>query len=158
MASDYVVRTVKHPKGYPITSIEDYGWGEGYTHVYEKMLLLLGDLDQHIRAGRHVIGVCHECTANVPNPGGDDWIRYEPRLQSPKSGKASVRHRVKEWCDHLFFIGYDVNAQKGKASGAGTRAIYPTELPTHWAKSRTPADVIPYQQGSPDLWKKLFSK
>jgi hypothetical protein len=158
LAADHVVRTVKHQKGYPIASIEDYGWGEGYTHVYEKMLLLLGDLDQHIRAGRHVVCVAHECTASVPNPGGDDWLRYEPRLSSPKSGKSSVRHRVKEWCDHLFFIGYDVVADKGKARGGGSRCIFPTELPTHWAKSRTLADHIVYQQGQPELWRQLFNK
>ena len=29
-----------------------------------------------------------------PNPAGEDWLRYEPRLQSPNSGKASIRLRV----------------------------------------------------------------
>ncbi len=57
-----------------------------------------------------------------------------------------------------FFIGYDVVADKGKARGGGSRCIFPTELPTHWAKSRTLADHIVYQQGQPQLWKQLFNK
>jgi hypothetical protein len=159
LASDWVVRNIPHPKGKPIKSIEDYGWGEGYTHVYEAFLLLLGDLDQHIRKGRHVICVCHECTANVPNPAGEDWIRFEPRLQSPKSGKASIRHRVKEWCDHLLFIGYDTFVNEdGKGTGSGTRTIFPVEMPTHWAKSRSLDTPIPYTRGSAALWERLFNK
>lgn len=164
MAADYVVRTIKHPKGYPIKSIEDYGWGDGYTYMYEAMLTLLGDLDSHIRAGRHVICICHERTCKAPNPSGDDWLRYEPALQSPASQKASTRHRVKEWADFLLFIGYDVAAKDGKASGAGTRAIYTSERPTHWAKSRADSqgkqlpNQIVYQHGDPALWKILFNK
>lgn len=158
MAIDYVIRTVKHEKDKSkvITSIEDYGWGKGYVHAYETFLQLLGDLDAQARKGVHVICIAHECTANVPNPTGEDWIRYEPRLQSPASGKASIRHRVKEWCDHLLFVGFDVFTEDGKGTGGGTRTIYPAELPTHWAKSRLLSEPIPYAKGSADLWKALL--
>lgn len=159
MAEQWVIKNVKHEKKEkPIRSIEDYGFGKGKGHIYDAMLLLLGDLDAQVRRGRHVICVAHECTSPVPNPGGDDWIRYEPRLQSPKSGENSVRHRVKEWCDHLLFIGYDTAVEDGKATGSGTRTIYPVEMPTHWAKSRTLSDPIVYQRGSAELWEKLFAK
>lgn len=160
MDEDWVIRNIKHEKqGKVITSIEDYGFGKGMCHKYDAFLRLLGDLDHHIRQKRHVICIAHECTAPVPNPGGEDYIRYEPRLQSPKSGKDSIRHRVKEWADHLFFIGYDTFVNEdGKASGAGTRTIYPAEMPTHWAKSRTIAQPIVYQKGDATLWRQLFNK
>lgn len=160
LATNWVVQNVKHEKKEkPIRSIEDYGFGKGYTHVYEAFLTLLSDLDRHVRAGRHVVCICHECTANVPNPGGEDWIRYEPRLQSPPSGKSSIRHRVKEWCDHLLFIGYDTAVnESGKAIGGGSRTIYPQEMPTHWAKSRCLTEPIIYDDGSSELWVKLFGK
>jgi hypothetical protein len=159
LAGQWVIQNVKHEKGKPIHSIEDYGFGKGLTHIYETFLTLLSDLDRHVRAGRHVVCIAHECTANVPNPGGEDWIRYEPRLQSPASGKSSIRHRVKEWCDHLLFIGYDTAVNEdGKATGAGSRTIYPQEMPTHWAKSRSLSEPIVYADGSPELWVKLFSK
>jgi hypothetical protein len=141
------------------TSIESYGFGKGFTHSYESFLPLLGDLDAHIRKGRHVICLAHECTTTVPNPTGEDWLRYEPRLQSPASGKASIRHRVKEWCDHLIYIGFDVSASKeGKGVGGGTRTIYPTELPAWWAKSRSLSNPIPYRQGDAELWRQMFAK
>jgi hypothetical protein len=138
-----------------VKSIEGYGWGKGYTHVYETFLQLLGDLDAHIRAGRTVVCIAHECTAKVPNPAGEDWIRFEPRLQN--TDKGNIRARVKEWADHLMFVGYDVFAKDGKATGAGSRTIYPQEMPTHLAKSRSLSDPIVYERGSCDLWSKLLT-
>ena len=159
LAVAHTLEHVPHEKGHRVASIEGYGFGKGFQHVYDTFLPLLADLDRHVRAGRSVVLICHECVANVPNPAGDDFIRYEPRLQSPSSGKASIRHRVKEWCDHLLFVGYDVAVMSdGKAQGSGTRTIYPVELPTHWAKSRTLAEPIVYRKGSFDVWTQLFGE
>lgn len=161
MAVDYTIRTVKNDRGEHVSSIEGYGFGKGYTYVYESFLLLLQELDAAARAGKHIIGISHDCTATVPNPSGEDFIRYEPRLQSPPSGKGSIRHRVKEWCDHLFYIGFDTFVEKGitgkgKASGSGMRTIYPCEMPTHWAKSRLLSESIQYARGGSELWRTLF--
>jgi hypothetical protein len=156
MAVEYTLRTVKKDRGETARNIEDYGYGKGYTHVYDTFLPILADLDQHVRAGRNVVLICHDCTTNVPNPAGEDWIRYEPRLQSLSSGKASIRLRVREWADHLLFIGYDVNVNKdGKATGGGSRAIYPVETPHCMAKSRSLSDQIIFTRESAELWKKL---
>lgn len=152
----WTLENITTEKSVHVTSIEGYGWGKGYTHTFETFLQLLSDLDAVVRAGKHVICTAHDCTANVPNPGGDDWCRYEPRLQSPASGKGSIRHRVKEWCDHLLYIGFDQSVTDGKATGNGSRTIYPTEMPTHWAKSRTLADVVDYEKGSAKIWQRLF--
>lgn len=160
LAIDWTIDNVPHEKGHKVKGgIEGYGFGKGYTHVYDTFLHLLAELDRHVREGRNVIGIAHECTANVPNPSGEDWIRYEPRLQSPPSGKGSIRHRVKEWCDHLLFIGFDVHVDSdGKGQGSGTRTIYPVEYPTHWAKSRELAEPIPYHRGDAELWRQLFQR
>jgi hypothetical protein len=148
--------TVPHEKGHRVSRLEDYGYGKGYQHVYDVFLLLLADLDQHVRAGRNVVLVCHDCTSNVPNPAGEDWIRYEPRLQSPNSGKASIRLRLREWLDDLLFLGYDVAVDKeGKGQGSGTRTIWPVELPHCMAKSRKLADPLPLDKFSPALWDAL---
>lgn len=155
--ADTIVK-IPHEKGHKVSSIEGYGFGKGYIHVYETFLQVLGDLDAISRRGIHVICTAHDCTATVPNPAGEDWIRWEPRLQSPPSGKGSIRHRVKEWADHLLFIGFDQIVDKeGKATGCGSRTIYPTELPTHWAKSRLLADPVPYQRYDTALWQQLFN-
>ena len=148
LAVKQTLKTTWKEGGKSATGIEDYGYGKGYTHVYETFLPILGDLDRHIRAGRNVILIAHECVNNVPNPSGDDWIRYEPRLQSPSSGKASIRYRIKEWSDHVLFLSYDVNAEKGKATGHGTRTLYSAETPAFMAKSRTTSDSFSIEAGS----------
>jgi len=152
----WVLDNIQTDKGKKAERIEDYGWGKGYTHTYETFLLLLGDLDQHVRAGRNVILICHDCTSTVPNPRGEDWIRYEPRLQSPSSGKASIRLRVREWADHVLFFGYDIDVTGGKARGGESRTIYTTEQPHCMAKSRTLDEEIVVERHDPALWQKLF--
>jgi hypothetical protein len=157
LAIPYTLETIPNDKGSHVKNIEGYGYGKGYQYVYDTFVGLLAELDRHVKQGRNVVLICHDCTATVPNPSGDDWIRYEPRLQSPASGKASIRHRVREWTDHMFFVGYDIVTTDGKAKGCGTRTIFPTEMPTHVAKSRTLADAIAFPKDSSELWDKLFS-
>lgn len=117
LAAAHTLATVPHEKGNQVERIEDYGYGKGYTHLFDTFMAILGDLDQHVKAGRNVILVMHDCTSTVPNPMGEDWIRYEPRLSSPASGKASIRLRVREWLDHLLFVGYDVVAHLQEFAG-----------------------------------------
>ena len=158
MAKEWMLANIPHEKGHYVTSIEGYGFGKGYTHLFETFLKLLNALDRIARAGIEVVHISHDCTANVPNPNGENFIRYEPRLQSGGTkGDASIRNRVKEWSDHLLFIGYDVRVTNdGKGKGAGTRAIYPLEMPTHQAKSRLLDRAIIYTRGDSTLWKQLF--
>ena len=144
LSAAHALATIKHEKGMSVTSIEGYGFGKGYTHVYDMFLLLLADLDSQVRRGRHVILIAHECISDVPNPTGDDFIRYEPHLQSPKSGKNSIRNRVIQWSDHVLFIGYDVVTEDGKGKGGGTRTIYTSEMPSHIAKSRRVSVAQPF--------------
>lgn len=152
----HTLATVRHEKGHQVTSIEGYGYGKGYQHVFDEFLPLLADLDRHCRAGRHVLLLCHDCTATVPNPAGDDWLRYEPRLQSPNSGKASIRLRVREWADHVLFLGYDVAVDAdGKGRGSGTRTVYPAELPHCMAKSRTARDAMALGDGT-EFWSQII--
>lgn len=159
MAVAHTLATIPTDRGEFVTSVEGYGFGKGLQHVYDTFLLFLQDLDRQVRAGRSVILIVHDCTSDVPNPAGENYIRYEPRLQSPKSGKASIRHRAIEWADHVLFLGYDVNVTKqGKGHGAGTRTIWTAERPTHIAKSRTLPDT-PIAYNSADdgtIWSAIF--
>lgn len=164
-ALKHVLETVKvDNRGEVATTIESYGWGRGYQHVYDVFMLLLSDLDRQVTAGRNVILIAHECTANVPNPSGEDFIRYEPHLQTNKNGKASIRNRVFQWADYVLFVGYDVDVQKdGKGRGAGTRTIWLSELPTHMAKGRVEKDrdvsiSRPYTGASDGtVWNEIFN-
>jgi len=148
LAIAHTLATVPHEKGNKVTSLEGYGFGKGYQHVYETFLHLLVDLDRHVRAGQNVVLIAHDCTADVPNPVGEDFIRFEPHLQQPKSGKASIRERVFQWADHVLFIGYDVVSEDGKGKGGGTRTIWPVERPDHRAKSRSVAEPLVYENAN----------
>ena len=114
LAIRWTLDNVKTEKGNTVNSIEQYGWGKGYVHSYETFLQLFGDLDMHVRDGRMVVCIAHEQATKAPNPKGDDWLRYEPRLQN--SDRGNIRKRFVEWVDHLLFIGYDVNVSE---SGVG---------------------------------------
>jgi len=127
------------------TTVESYGYGKGYQHVYDQFLPVLGDLDRIVESGRHVVVIAHECVADAPNPAGDDFQRYEPRLQGPKSGRASIRDRVFEWADVVGYLSFDVVARDGKGRGSGTRTVYFDARPTWRAKGRgTFPKVIPF--------------
>ena len=157
IALEHTLATVKTEKGRQAKSIEDYGYGKGYSHLFETVLPLLADLEKHTRAGRNVVLICHDCATNCPNPMGEDWLRYEPRLSSPASGKSSIRLRVREWADHMLYYGYDVAVKDGKGQGSGTRTIYPTELPHCMAKSRTLNYPLAVDQPDPSLWECIFN-
>lgn len=153
----HTLATVPHEKGNRVTSLEAYGFGKGLQHNYDTFLHLLVDLDRHVRAGRNVVMVAHDCITDVPNPVGDDFIRYEPHLQQPKSGRASIRERVFQWADHVLFLGYDVVTEDGKGKGGGTRTIWPIERPDHRAKSRSMVDPIPYTDAADGrIWQLIF--
>ena len=80
LATAWMLANVRHEKGTSCESIEDYGFGKGFTHLYETFMLLLGDLDAVARSGKHVVIICHDCTSTVPNPASADYIRSQAAL------------------------------------------------------------------------------
>ena len=156
LAKAFVLKTVPVGKGMLAKSIEDYGYGKGYVHLFDAVTGVLPLFERHIRAGRNVVLICHECVQTCPNPAGDDFIRYEPRLQSPSGGKASIRYRVKEWADHVLFLKLDCEVTEGgKAKGGYFRTVYPSDLQWCMAKSRTlTAEVTVNDPGL--FWKSVL--
>ena len=159
----WVVANVPHEKGKDINGIEDYGFGKGYTHIFEQALLILQDLDALCRMGKHAIVVCHQCAEKVPSAVTEDYLEFQPRLQSPpKTGK--LRERVFEWTNHFFRIGHDRFVKDGKAKAGDSRTIHTVCSTTFWAKHRTLAhgvempDTIEFTKGSDKLWRILFNK
>jgi len=159
LAVAHTIKTIKGPGDKFVDNIEGYGYGKGYQYVYDTFLHLFAALDRHVMQGRNVCLVCHDCQDSVDNPTGDNWKQYQPRLQSPSSGKGSVRLMLREWLDYLFFIKYDIaGAKDGKVKGAGTRTIYGAEMPDFWAKSRPAINPVPYIEGDDKLWKTIGIK
>lgn len=151
LAQQYMLETIPNEKGKFVKRIEEYGFGKGYTFLFDTFLPLLAALDRHCKAGRNVVLIMHDCTSTVPNPTGDDYLRYEPRLSNPASGKSSIRLRVREWLDHLFYLGYETLVdENGKASG-GQRILIPAERPYCMAKSRRLSQDIRIQNNQNPL-------
>lgn len=154
MVVEHCLATIPAKSG-KATKFEDYGY-DGCGIALGQFLLLLQRLDAVIRQGKHVVCIAHDCVDKAPNPAGTDWIRFEPRLQAPTGGRASIRLRVREWCDHLLYICYEVDVKGGRGTGSGIRTIWPYELPTWLAKSRTLTKCVTYRKGNPELWERLL--
>ncbi len=165
-ARDHVVENVPTSSGAPADSIESFGFGKGFTHIYERMIEGFAALDTLHDQGKNVGIICHGISVMAPNVFGEDFLQYQPRLLSgQKNGSGNVRALAKEWASFLLFIGLDAAAKKGKAQGAGTRTIYTTERPHFWAKSRglpMGKTEYPYTMGEDgtidmDIWTDIFS-
>lgn len=155
----HVIANVKTEKGAIVNSLEGFGWGKGYTHLFEEWRRLLADLETHYRAGRNIVLLAHAHIGKVPNPAGDDYIRNQPRLFV--NNQVSLLHSTVEWCDHTLFVNYDVAAKDGKAKGSGTRTIYTVETATHLAKTR--GDIlgeqpIIFEREGRSIWDLLATK
>lgn len=166
LAEPYIFEHIKHEKGRTVTSLEGYGYGKGYTHLFETMRLVLQDADELVRRGINVGLICQNMAIKRANPGGLDFLEDGPKLSHPYSEKTSVRLHVCEWADHVFRIGYynttvegkDAKATMGKISGDVQRAVYTMPELYFFAKTRTLTEpVISFE--TPDdcsVWKFLF--
>lgn len=154
LAVDYTIRTIKAGDGKTVANLEGYGYGKGFRHLYDTWLTLLGDLDRLTEKGKTVVLVMHETIETFPNPAGEDFIRFEPRLQRQRNGP--VLSRTVEWLTDLFYIGFDVAAKDGLGVGAGTRTIYGRQRPAWIAKSRPARDDRPWNDPTDNaFWKEL---
>ena len=161
-AEQHVLDTITNDNGEKMSSIVKYGWSNGYKHLYDMMKLILQDCDVLIRKGKNVILIAQSTPHNVPNPGGEDFIRQGPRLVSRKN--ANVEALYCEWADHIFHIGYQfLNVdKKKKATGSGDRAIFVHPEPHFRAKSRTlglDKAVVSFEDPTDDsIWTFLFGE
>jgi hypothetical protein len=49
-------------------------------------------------------------------------------------------------------------SKDGKGQGAGTRTLYPSELPHCMAKSRTCREQMQIAEGTADVWQAIVGK
>jgi hypothetical protein len=141
LSHEYMFATISHEGGGTVHSIEGYGYGKGYRHLYDTMKLFLQDVDELIRQGKNVILIAQCTTRIVPNAAGEDFLCYCPRLYQGSKGTPSVEELYREWADFVLYIDYTSTIVKDKkASGDTTRAIF-TDGQLHFkAKSRVLPD------------------
>ena len=116
-------------------SIEDFGYGKGYTLLAEEIQRLLNLLQEIVDNGINVVLVAHSTIRKIERPDDENsYDRYELKLQK------KTAPLIKEWCDMLLFANYQTYTQKstdGKVTAKGkARMMYTTYSPVWDAKNR----------------------
>ena len=117
-------------------SIEDPGYGKGYTYLVDIWLEVLKNIDKIVDAGMNIVLVAHAAMRKFEQPeemGAYD--RWELKLQK------KTAPLIKEWSDMLLFCNYKNNIiedpkTKSKKATGGKRVMYANHAPTYDAKNR----------------------
>lgn len=123
------------------TGIEDFGYGKGFTYVYEEMGRILNQLTTIWEHGMNIVITAHAAIRKFEQP--DEMGAYDRwELKLINAPKCNVCAMVKEWADMVIFANYktfavavDKDGKKHKAQG-GERVMYTTHSPCWDAKNR----------------------
>lgn len=116
-------------------SIEEWGYGKGYTILQEEFGRLLDYLTDTAASGINVVVLGHSTMRKFERPDESGaYDRFELKLTK------QVSPMVKEWADMVLFCDYKTYVEtnksgKAKATG-GARVIHTTHAPTWDAKNR----------------------
>lgn len=121
---------------YGISSIEDAGYGKGYTYLAEAWIELMKICDNVIDSGKNIVFVAHAQMRKFEQP--DEMGAYD-RWELKLSKKTSPL--LKEWSDMLLFCSYKTNVvtdekTKSKKAVGGKRVMYSAHNPCWDAKNR----------------------
>lgn len=157
-------------------SIEDFGFGRGYTMLAEHWTRFLASCDVLVGQGINVVWVAHSTVKRVSPPDQTDgYDRYELKLTK------QVSPLLREWCDLLLFCTYKMRLVEGgdgrlKAQGGKERVMHaehsaawsaknrfglPAEMPMHIGQLQSifagpaPAAVSPAQSPAAGLEEPL---
>ncbi len=119
-----------------IRSIEDAGYGKGYTYMAEAWLEVLKALDKIVESGKNIVLVAHAQMRKFEQP--DEMGAYD-RWELKLSKKSAPL--IKEWSDMLLFCNYKTNVitdekTKSRKAIGGKRVMYATHSPVYDAKNR----------------------
>lgn len=123
------------------TGIEDFGYGKGFTYVYEEMGRILNQLTTIWEHGMNIVITAHAAIRKFEQP--DEMGAYDRwELKLINAPKCNVCAMIKEWADMVIFANYktfavavDKDGKKHKAQG-GERKMYTTHSPCWDAKNR----------------------
>lgn len=142
-------------KGRKIESIEDYGYGKGYSEslsIWQEYIDALNYLRDE--RGMTVIQIAHAQIRKFENPETDIYDRYELKLNKAAAAK------MMEHSDIILFANYQVGTKKEeknmskdgrkRAVGTGERVLYTEERPAFMAGNRysLPAEIPFTKDGS----------
>lgn len=121
------------------SGIEDFGYGKGYSYVFEEFGRFLNLLDQVWERGVNIIVTAHAAMRKFEQP--DEMGAYDRwELKLINAQKCNVAAMLKEWADVVLFANYETivvktEDKKAKAQG-GRRVMYTSHHPCWDAKNR----------------------
>lgn len=137
----------KNEKGYLVKSIEDYGFGNGYSMAIDYWREYL-DLIEALRTDRKmtIIQLAHSEIKRFNDPRNEPYDKYQIKIHK------RAAELIGEVSDIIFFTGYYVattktelgfGAKKTRAIGDGERVLYAEERPAFIAGNRygLPAEI-----------------
>lgn len=132
------------------SGIEDFGYGRGYTYVYEDFGRMLNLLDQVAGRGINVFVTAHAALRKFEQPDeSGSYDRWELKLINAQ--KCNISNMLKEWADMVLFANYETYVIKGKTEmdknkvTGGKRVMHTTHHPCWDAKNRFGlADKLPF--------------
>ncbi len=136
MLAEHLLRTTGEE------SIEDFGFGKGYTKLAEQFAKLLALADELIDKGLHVVFLAHAKVQKVSPPDQlNGYDRYELKLSK---GSAPL---LVEWSELVLFLNFEVAltaGKDGKVKGLGgdSRVVYSTRTAAWDAKNRFGLDEV----------------
>ena len=127
-------------------SIEDFGFGKGYKQAQELWHGLFAYLERlQAKTGMNVILLAHCQIRTFKNPRGEDFDRYEMKLNAKLAGL------TREWPDEVLFVDHQtltyekdkrvrgisdgariIHTTRDAAFDAKNRHDLPAELPLSW--------------------------
>lgn len=125
-------------------SIEAYGYGKGYVAAVDEWRRLFVALDRlRIARGMSIVMLAHSQIRVFKNPLGEDFDRYQLRVNEKASGL------IKEWCDVVGFCSFEEGAKvsggadRAKGWDTGKRLVHFNRTAAYDAKTRLalPAEI-----------------
>jgi nucleotide-binding universal stress UspA family protein len=121
--------------GHP--DIEAFGYGKGYTAALDQWRVFAAALERLIRQrNMGVILLAHSWIRPFKNPEGDDFDRYELKLNLKAGGF------LKEWSEAVLFARYETFANKDaktkrvRGVSTGARIVHTVRTAAYDAKNR----------------------
>lgn len=127
-------------KGYPVTDINDYGYGKGYEMATAWHRHIIGGLDSlRLNRGMDIVCLAHAEVKRHEPPDSEPYDRYQIKLHKAASAL------WQEWADMVLFCNYKTRIKKtdvgfgkdvSRGEGDGDRVIFTEERPPFKAKNR----------------------
>jgi hypothetical protein len=140
----HMFRARKTDSGKVATSIEDYGYGKGYSYALDEWRRLVARFERLMNShGMNVLLLGHSQVKAFNNPEGVNFDRYTLKVHQ-KAGDF-----LREWTKAVLFVNYDIlshksaGEMKAKGVGSGARVMHTEQRPAFDAKNRysLPADM-----------------